>query len=256
MKLLEGTHYRRRLDEPSRSNFGSKEFVDCSMCGIPRDSNDDIARRTHSGKQANQGIRLDKLLRHYKGKHRDAFPSMGRSLLDLGFTISSAFEATSHVEDDAIPSEADMGTSEYTRLEIVASKIDQPPLRQGVGPFIFTAIAEEGQPFWRDITHQVDTIIKTNCITQVIPSAHAIGMEVLRQQKENNVEEHGTGVSRERWMEHTTLSEMVRASGLTFIGTDGEERKVYCPVCPKYRAGDGHEVVSVFGRLHVTRKLI
>ena len=49
-------------------------------------------------------------MRHFKGKNRDAFPSAGRSLLDLGFIVSSAVEATTIVEDDAIPSEADMGT--------------------------------------------------------------------------------------------------------------------------------------------------
>jgi hypothetical protein len=31
---------------------------------------------------------------------------------------------------------------------------------------------------------------------------------------------------------------------------------VYCHVCLKYRSGDGHEVVNVGGRIHVTRKLI
>ena len=79
----------------------------------------------------------------------------------------------------------------------------------------------------------MDTVIKANCTAQVIPSAHAIAMEVLRQQKESNDEEHGAGVSRERWMEHTTLPDMVRDSGLSFRGTDGEEREVYCSVCLK-----------------------
>ncbi len=31
---------------------------------------------------------------------------------------------------------------------------------------------------------------------------------------------------------------------------------MYCPVCLKYRAGDGYEVVNVSGRLRVTRKSI
>ena len=57
-------------------------------------------------------------------------------------------------------------------------------------------------------------------------------------------------------MEHTILPDMVRASILAFRGTYGEEREVYYPVCLKYRAGDGHEVVNIFGRLHDTRKLI
>ena len=93
MKFLEGTHLRRRLEQPSERNFGSKQFVDCLLCGVPSDSDDDIAMRKLTRKQRNQGIRLDKLMRHFKGKHRDAFPSSGRSLLDLGFTVSSAVDA-------------------------------------------------------------------------------------------------------------------------------------------------------------------
>ena len=111
----------RRLEQPSHMNFGSKEFVDCLMCGVSSDSDDDIARRKLTRNQVNQGIRLDKLMQHYKGKHRDAFPSAGRSLLDVGFTISSAVDATSPVEDVAIPSEADMGTGELSRLEKATS---------------------------------------------------------------------------------------------------------------------------------------
>jgi len=38
---------------------------------------------------------------------------------------------------------------------------------------------------------------------------------------------------------------------------DNEGREVYCPMCLKYRAGDGsNEVVSVAGCLTLTRKLI
>jgi hypothetical protein len=123
MKLVEGTHYTRKLDRSSHNNYGSKEYVDCLLCGVPSDSDDDIVKRKLTIKQVNQGIRLDMLMIHYKGKHRDAFPSEGRSLLDLGFTVASVVEATTHVVDDAIPSEANMGTDEYVRLETVASRI-------------------------------------------------------------------------------------------------------------------------------------
>jgi hypothetical protein len=115
---------------------------------------------------------------------------------------------------------------------------------------------QAGHHFWRSLTRHVDIVIKANCIAQVIPSAHAIAMEILRQQHENNVEEHGTNVSRERWTQHTTLTGMVRDSGLAFRGTDDGGREAYCPVCLKYRAGDGLEVVNVCGLLHVTRKFI
>ncbi len=74
---------------------------------------------------------------------------------------------------------------------------------------------------------QVDIVIKANCTAQVIPSAHAIAMKVLRQQHENNVEEHGTGVSREHWTQNTTVPDMVRDSDLAFRGTNDGGREVY-----------------------------
>jgi hypothetical protein len=58
------------------------------------------------------------------------------------------------------------------------------------------------------------------------------------------------------WTIYTTVPEMFRDSGLAYRGTDDGGREVYCPVCLKYRAGDGHEVVSVFARPSVTRKVI
>ena len=102
----------------------------------------------------------------------------------------------------------------------------------------------------------MDTFIKANCTTQVIPSANAIAKEVVRHQHAQNYEEHGAGVSRERWIDHTTLSDMVRGFGTAYRGTDDEGREVYCPVCLKYRAGDGREVITVSRRLPATRKLI
>ena len=98
----------------------------------------------------------------------------------------------------------------------------------------------------------MDTTIKANRTAHVIPSAHTIAMEVIRHGQEINVEEHGVGVSRERWTDHTTLLDVVRDSSLAYRATDDEGREVYCPVCLKYRAGDGHEVVNVSGRLFVT----
>ena len=47
-----------------------------------------------------------------------------------------------------------------------------------------------------------------------------------------------------------------RDSGLAFKSTDGEGREVYCPVCLKCRAGDDHELVDAYGRLHITSKHI
>ncbi len=100
-----------------------------------------------------------------------------------------------------------------------------------------TIVEHDRKPLWRALTHQVDTVIKANCTTHVIPSAHFIVVEVLRLQNVNAVEEHGTGVSRERWMDHTTAPDMVRDSGLSYRRTYDGGREVYCPVCLKYSIG-------------------
>ncbi len=34
--------------------------------------------------------------------------------------------------------------------------------------------SDVGQPYWRALTVQIDTVIKTNCTAQVIPSAQTI----------------------------------------------------------------------------------
>ncbi len=90
-------------------------------------------------------------MHHYKGKYREAFPTVSRSLLDLDITVSSAVEATAPDEDVVIPSEADMGTGESARLEIVASRTDHLPLRPIVLPPIPIAMnksdRQEMQPF-------------------------------------------------------------------------------------------------------------
>ena len=64
MNLLEGAHFKRRSDQPSR--IASKEFVDCLFCRVPSDSDDEpIARATFTKMQAKHNIRLDKLKAHY-----------------------------------------------------------------------------------------------------------------------------------------------------------------------------------------------
>jgi hypothetical protein len=92
----------------------------------------------------------------------------------------------------------------------------------------------------------MDIVINANCTSQVIPSAKATASEVLRQQHQQHVDEHGTSVSRERWMEHVTVPDMIRDYSLAYRDTDVEGRQVYCPVCPKYRAGDGSEIVNMY----------
>ncbi len=79
MKLLEGTHFLRRLEQPSRDGPRSKERVDCLLCPSDDDDGDNVSKR------ARMGYRLDKLQKHYKAKHKDSFPNEDRTLLDMGF---------------------------------------------------------------------------------------------------------------------------------------------------------------------------
>ena len=100
MKLVEGTLYSRRLDQPSSVNFRTREYVDYLFCSVPSDSEDEPPIRKKSTNQARKRIRLDNLLQHYKEKHKDAFPAEGRSLLDMGFIVAVAVEAAKSTATD------------------------------------------------------------------------------------------------------------------------------------------------------------
>ena len=141
------------------------------------------------------------------------------SLLDMGFTRGNA--TSTQLSEDAVmeteEDEAGPSTSPPPMTEpraSVAARPMQPPPRQAAAAAIPTAIAEmetlEGQSFWRALGQHVDTVIKANCTAQVIPSAQIVAEEVLRQQHQRQLEEHGTGVSRELWTSHTTVPDMVR----------------------------------------------
>ena len=71
----------------------------------------------------------------------------------------------------------------------------------------------------------MDVCIKAKCAAQVIPSAYTIAVEVSRHGLDINVEQHGAGVSRKRWMDHNTLPNVVRDSGMVYRGIDNEGRK-------------------------------
>ena len=107
MQLKEGTHYRRRLDQPSANTARCKEFVDCMFCGCPSDSPDDKRLEKLKRKQIIDGIRLDHLRDHYMKKHKHDLPSEGKSLLDMGFTRAGGSGAA--------------GLSTYAEIEIEES---------------------------------------------------------------------------------------------------------------------------------------
>ncbi len=99
MKLVEGTHYSRRLDQPSSNNFKTREYVDCLLCRAASDYDDEpVINNGRSANHARKGNRLDALTHHYKAKHKDEFPADGRNLLDMGFTITTAGEAAKAAE--------------------------------------------------------------------------------------------------------------------------------------------------------------
>ncbi len=66
MKLVERTHYIKRMDQPSTHPIRAKEFVECMFCRLPSDSEEEGGRAKRRRKQAQDGIRLDKLMQHYK----------------------------------------------------------------------------------------------------------------------------------------------------------------------------------------------
>ena len=92
--------------------------------------------------------------------------------------------------------------------------------------------------FWRSFTRNIHKVIKANSTTQFIPSAEAIAAAVLRQQQVHRIEQNGSGVSRENWMQHTDEADIVKDAGLAHIEVDGgRDRKIICPVCRDYGRG-------------------
>ena len=133
MKLVEGTHYSRRLDQPSSVNFKTREYVDCLLCRAPRDYDDEpVINNGRSANHVGKGIRLDALMHHYKAKHKDAFPAAGRSLLDMGFTLTTAGEAAEAAEATPARLESDImddEVDEESARQEPAARTHQPPPR-------------------------------------------------------------------------------------------------------------------------------
>jgi hypothetical protein len=76
-------------------------MVDYMFCRLPSDFEDDIDRgNVWRRKQVKDGIRLNKLMKHFKAKHKGEISSEGRSLLAMGFTREYGREATEMSQDE------------------------------------------------------------------------------------------------------------------------------------------------------------
>jgi len=73
-----------------------------------------------------------------------------------------------------------------------------------------------GQEFWRFPTRNSDGVIQSNSTSKVPPSTEVIAAEVLRQQKQHRIEQHGTGVIRENWLQHNREADIARDAGLAY----------------------------------------
>ena len=91
IKLVEGTHYRRRYNQPSPTPAKSKELVSYLFCDTSRYPDDaaHAAERVGRNKRCKGVVRLDKLMKHITTAHPDRIPAEGRSRLDMGFTMGN-----------------------------------------------------------------------------------------------------------------------------------------------------------------------
>ena len=157
IKLVEGTHYRRRFKQPQPPPHKYRELVSCLFCDTSSNPDDEehIAERVGRTKRCKGVLRLDKLMSHIKDKHPECIPAKGRSLFDMGSTKTRADDGpngpeSAPVDDDPMGPDLSNG--------VVA--IDNPNLSLGVVSqdtsatlHVPVAIAERGvgmgQEFWR-----------------------------------------------------------------------------------------------------------
>jgi hypothetical protein len=86
-------HYRRRFHQSSFVTFRDRKHVDSLHCDVPIDSDTELIRGKRAKQLATKGIRFDTLLIHYMKNRKDAFLFEGKSLLNIGFNVTSAVEA-------------------------------------------------------------------------------------------------------------------------------------------------------------------
>jgi len=66
LKLIEGTRYLRRIAQPSPHLTRSNEVVDCLICRLPSDSENEEGRTTLRRRHVKDDIRQDKFSQHFK----------------------------------------------------------------------------------------------------------------------------------------------------------------------------------------------
>ena len=159
--------------------------MECLLCAAPSDSEDDEIRRRTRRKNTRKGFRLDKLMRHFRCQHPSQPSTDVRTLLSYpGFSRSTAGPGTvvaAHPrspDSDHEPMESSEPPSEVLRHEQQPRQQQQPVSSLRLPSATAENAIDMGQPFWRAITVQLDTVIKANCTSQVIPSAQTIAEEV------------------------------------------------------------------------------
>ena len=231
--LIEGTHYMRREDQPSLSPHPFEAIVDCIFCqelltaavGNKRKCNND-----------GRGYRLDKLQHHLKSVHtNELIDGNVRTLFDVGFLREDDGLTCGFVGGEvsrALP----QGQSAQGHANGASSPVNDHDASAEIIPDVL------GHQFWRLFRQRIDAIIKVNASAKVIHSAEAIAKEVIKQHMEQETQQNGSGVLRERWMDHRNEVDMAMDAGLTYESNEEGERVIHCPICAEF--GD-----SILGKL-------
>ena len=104
MKLVEGTHYRRRYHQPIPTPPKSKELVSCLWCDTSSypDDAEHSAETVGRNKRVKGVMRLDKLMKHISKDYPECISAEGRSLLDMGFTTRRADDGPNGPQLDVV----------------------------------------------------------------------------------------------------------------------------------------------------------
>ena len=137
------------------------------------------------------GYRLDKLQKHYKAKHKDSFPNEDRTLFDMWVPLPGAGGADQGAPE-AQPATLSSGDNETVHGQEHHQDPHLPEPATPIPAAIAEVHVEPDKHYWETFERQVDSIVKANSATP-----KAIAEEVFRMQKQQHLEEHGTGLIRE-----------------------------------------------------------